>query len=112
MDRYCNEVLQVRTYKELYNALNPVKYIKKFCNKAELLQLITSNFYSILCYNSEIWHLPSLNNSLKAKLMSASAKAIKVCMYYPDPMISFERIHAINHRATHNAIMKYYQKGI
>ena len=28
-------------------------------------------------------------------------------MYYPDPMMSFERIHAINKRATPNAIMNY-----
>ena len=32
---------------------------------------------------------------------------IKVCMYYPDPMISFERIHALNKRATPNAMMNY-----
>ena len=45
--------------------------------------------------------------SLKGKLMSASAKALKVCMYYPDPMISFENIHLLNKRATPNAMMKY-----
>ena len=89
------------------NALNAIKLIKRFFKRDELLQLVTSNFYSILYYNSEIWHLPNLNNSLKSKLISASARALKVCMYYPDPMMSFERIHAINKRATPNAIMNY-----
>ena len=84
-----------------------LKLIKRFFKRDELLQLVTSNFYSILYYNSEIWHLPNLNNSLKSKLISASARALKVCMYYPDPMMSFERIHAINKRATPNAIMNY-----
>ena len=88
-------------------ALNAIKLIKRFFCKKELLQLVTSNFYSVLYYNSEIWHLPSLNSNLKAKLMSASAKALKVCMYYPDPLISFERIHNINKRAPPNDMMKY-----
>ena len=30
-----------------------------------------------------------------------------VCTNYLDPMISFEHIHAMNHRATPNAIMRY-----
>ena len=34
------------------NALNAIKLIKKFFDKKELLQLITSNFYSTLYYNS------------------------------------------------------------
>ena len=43
-------------------ALTAIRLIKKFFNTGELLQLVTSNFYSILYYNSEIWHL----NNLKA----------------------------------------------
>ena len=39
--------------------------------------------------------------------MSASARALKACMYHPDPMISYERIHDINRRATPNAMMQY-----
>ena len=73
-------------------ARNVIKLIQIFFNRDELLQLVTSNFYSILYYNSKIWHLPSLKSSLKSKLMSASARALKVCMYYPDPMMSFERV--------------------
>ena len=49
----------------------------------------------------------SLKVSLKEKLMSASANALKVCMYYPDRMISFENIHLLNKRVTPTAMMKY-----
>ena len=70
----------------------------------ELLQLI---FYSILFYNSEIWHLPSLKTPLKQSLLSASAKALKVCMYYPHPYTSFIRIHEINKRALPANLMIY-----
>ena len=68
-------------------ALNAIKLIKRFFTKKELLQLVTSNFFSILYYNSEVWHLPTLSSKIEQKLLSASAKAIKTCMYYPDPML-------------------------
>ena len=63
--------------------------------------------FSILYYNSEIWHLPTLKTELKQKLISISARAIKTCMYYPDNMISFENIHKMNNRAMPNAVMLY-----
>ena len=66
-----------------------------------------ANYYSILYYNSEIWHLPSLKKELKKKLISISARAIKVAMYYPDSMISFENIHKMNQRATPETFMTY-----
>ena len=79
-------------------ALNAIKLIKRFFIKAELIQLITSNFYSILYYNSEIWQLP-VKNVLKQKLLSASAKALKVCIYYPanlcEYFVSIRRQHKI-----------------
>ena len=88
-------------------ALNAIRLISKFFNTKELLQLITSNFYSILFYNSEIWHLPTLNNNLRQKLLSSSAKAIKVCMKFNDPMISFVRLHEMAGRATPENLLFY-----
>ena len=73
----------------------------------ELLGLVTSNFYSILYYNSEIWHLPTLNVALKQKLLSASAKALKVCCKMTDFMVSFASIHRLCNRATPVQMMKY-----
>ena len=42
--------------KKSFNSLNAIKLIKKFFNQKELFQLITSNFYTVLFYNSEIRH--------------------------------------------------------
>ena len=67
----------IKAIKRSTKALNAIKLIKNFFNQQELLSLVTSNFYSIL--NSEIWQLPSLKVTLKQKLLSASAKALKVC---------------------------------
>ena len=63
-------------------ALTAIRLIRRFFNTKELLQLVTSNFYSIFYYNSEIWHLNSLKHNLKNKLLSASAKALKICIKY------------------------------
>ena len=65
------------------------------------------HFYSTLYYNSEIWLLPSLKSQLKQSLLSVSSKALKLCMFYPDRMTSFERIHEINKRATPTEITIY-----
>ena len=88
-------------------AINAIRLIKKYFTKLELLQLVTANVFSVLYYNSEIWHIPTLKNELKKKLTSISAKAIKTCMYYPDNMISFENIHRMNNRAMPDSIMTY-----
>ena len=56
-----------------------IKQIKYYFTPKELSQIITSTFYSILYYNSEIWNIPSLKAQLKQKLLSASASALKLC---------------------------------
>ena len=96
-----------QTLNKANSALCAIRMINKYFNSKELLNLITSNFYSILFYNSEIWHLPSLNHNLKQKLLSLSAKAIKVCYKHCDPMISFLRLHEMAGRATPEKIMQY-----
>ena len=40
-------------------ALHAIKLIRKYFTKDEILALLTSNFYSILYYNSEVWHIPN-----------------------------------------------------
>ena len=88
-------------------AINAIRLIKKFFTKTELLQLVTANVFSVLYYNSEIWHLPSLKTELKQKITSISARAIKTCMYYPDRLISFINIHKMNNRALPDSFMHY-----
>ena len=86
--------------KKANQALSAIKLIKKYFTKKELLELLTANYYSRLYYNSEIWLLNSLNSRIKQQLLSASARAIKCTMYYPDQDISYKRIHEMNDRAT------------
>ena len=95
------------TIKRSMNALNAIRLIRRYFKRDELLNLVTSNFYSILYYNSEIWHLPSLKPALKQKLLSASAKALKICNRMVDNSMSFENIHVLNKRATPCKIQKY-----
>jgi hypothetical protein len=86
-------------------ALCAIKLIKRYFTTKELLGLITSNYFSILYYNSEIWHGPSLKPQLKQLLLSASGKALNACMFRPDASLSFIRLHEINNRATPNRFM-------
>ena len=69
-------------------------------NRKELLDLLTTYYFSRLHYNSEIWLLSTLNVRNKQQLLLASTKAIKCVMYNPDPSISFIKIHEMNNRAT------------
>ena len=86
--------------KKSEKALNAIKIIKNHFDQTELLTLLTSNFYSILFYNSEIWHLPNLSPYLKTLLLSKSANALKICTPNYDQSMSFLRVHEINKRAT------------
>ena len=81
-------------------ALHAIRLIKKYFTQGEILSLITSNFFSILYYNSEVWHLPNLKPELKQHLLSASANALKLAQRYPDCMESFINVHKSVKRAT------------
>jgi hypothetical protein len=65
-----------------------------------LLQLIKSNLFSILYYNSEVWHLHSLKQFDKKLLLSALSNPLKLAIHYSDPMISLARLHILTSRAT------------
>jgi hypothetical protein len=66
----------------------------------ELLQLLTSNYFSILYYNAEVWQLATpKEKKKKRKLLSASARAIHIALHYPDLCISFIELHQIAKRA-------------
>ena len=55
----------IKANKTLY----AIKLIRKYFTSKELLGLLTSNFYSVLFYNSEIWHLPTLCPEIKQMLL-------------------------------------------
>ena len=88
-------------------ALHAIILIKKYFRKDQLLNIITACYYSILYYNSEIWHLPHLSPILKQKLMSASAAPLKLTTSNYHRMISYESLHYLNKRATPQQITTY-----
>ena len=88
------------TIKKANKSLIAIKLISKYFRTHEIKNLITSNFYSVLYYNSEIWHLPKLAPYLKNLLLSASAKALKLCTHSYTQEMSFIELHEINKRAT------------
>ena len=90
--------------KKAYHAIN---LIKKYFNSTELKGLLTSNYYSVLYYNSEIWHLPTLSPILKQKLLSASANALKLCLTALPQNTSFETIHTLAKRGNPTQISNY-----
>ena len=88
-------------------ALHAIILIRKYFSKKQLLSIITSNYYSILYYNAEIWLLPTLKAQLKQKILSASAQPLKFTTNNYNYMMSFETLHIMNQRANPNQITVY-----
>jgi hypothetical protein len=82
-----------RTIKSANGSLQAIRIIKKFFTTPEIIQLLTSNYYSRLYYGSEIWQLPTLNKNCKKLLLSASANALKLCNKINNPNISYIDLH-------------------
>jgi hypothetical protein len=101
------DVHMSHTINKSNRALNALKIFCKYFNTKELLQLITSNFYSILFYNSEIWHSSYLNDNLKHKLFVTLSNALKLSLHYPEQSFSFKDLHKITSKATPNMIINY-----
>ena len=88
-------------------ALHAIKMIKKYFNFEEILSLLTSNFYSVLYYNSEVWHIPKLKPALNQLILSASANALKLSQRNPDFFESFVDKHKNCNRATPKQMIIY-----
>ena len=56
--------------------------LKKYSNSDEPIAIVTSNYFSILFYNSEIWHSRYMNQDLKSKIFVDSENALKLCLHY------------------------------
>lgn len=103
--QWSNQVCNV--IKKAKKAQHAIMLIKKYFNKIELNQLLTSNFYSVLYYNSDIWHIPSLSPIVKRQLLAASASALKICTPNYNFLISYKKLHYINNRAMPEQMMYY-----
>ena len=88
-------------------ALYAIRMIKKHFTSGQIKTLLTSYFYSVLYYNSEIWLTPSLCSDSRNKLLSASGKALQSCLNNYDPSISYINIHKQFKQPTPNQIGLY-----
>jgi hypothetical protein len=61
---------------------------------------MTSHCYSVLYYNLDIWNSRSLGHHSKQALMSAFQNAMRVCLHYQSPGVSFIDVHKITDRVT------------
>ena len=89
------------------SALHAIKLIRKYFTQDEIIKLLTSNFYSILFYNSEVWHIPTLKPELKQIILSTSAHALKLSQRTPNFYESFIDVHKSCKRAHPNQILIY-----
>ena len=89
------------------SALHAIKLIRKYFTQDEILKLLTSNFYSILFYNSEVWHIPTLKPELKQIILSTSARALKLSQRRPNYYESFIDIHKNCKRANPHQFILY-----
>ena len=88
-------------------ALHCIRQIKHYFTPKEVEDLFTSNVFSVLYYNAEIWIIPSLNHRLKQLLMSTSANALKICTPSYHNRMSYIELHALNNRATPSQMSNY-----
>ena len=96
-----------QTIMKAKKTLHAIKLIRRYFKKDELKQLLTSNFYSVLHYNCEIWLTPMMDPRLKKQLLAASAMALKLCESQFDNMISYDKLHELQGRATPMKMMRY-----
>ena len=71
------------------------------------MTLVTSNYYSILFYNSGIWLILCLSRHSKQSVMSVSAAVLKICCNEYHNLMSFECLHKITGRPLQSAICTY-----
>ena len=104
--QWCSQVS--RAIKGANKSLQAIRLIRKYFTTYEIVQLLTSNFYSKFYFGSEIWHVPTLNRNCKKMLMRASANALKLCNNYYDPTISYIELHKLHNRALPSQFCKYW----
>ena len=96
-----------KNYKKAKKALLAIKLIKKHFSPLDIKALLTTNFYSILYYNSEMWQIPTLKPNLKNLSLSTSANALKLCTPNFTRTTYIIDLHSQNLQSTPNQFMIY-----
>ena len=103
--QWCEQVSQAINKSK--RAMHGIKLIRKYLTKSEMKMLLTSNFYSILYYNCEIWLSQGLHARQKQQLLSASATALKILNNVSDIRVNFTLLHKSEKRALPMNFAKY-----
>jgi hypothetical protein len=84
-----------KTICEMRKTVQALRTVQRYFSKDELLKLCTALCFSKLYYDSEVWLIPNLKESLLKKLYSQSVKCLEVV----DLTKSYWELHANYHRA-------------
>ena len=87
-------------------ALHATKLIRKYFTKQEILQLLTSNFYSVLFYNSKSGTYQTLSR-LETITTFRISTCSQISLKTPNMYKSFIDIHKSCERATPNQTINY-----
>jgi hypothetical protein len=96
MEKHLKNIIKV------YKSSNGTNVLKQ--NLQKINMPITYIFYSTIYYNSDIWHLPSLNLNLKHNIRSASVIHLN---FVHTIIINMSYDHSVNNKAQHSQILKY-----
>ena len=88
-------------------ALYGIKLLKRYLTKDETKMLLTSNFYSVLYYNCEVWLSNELKGHTKQMILAASSKALKMINNESDLRTSYQQLHSKEKRAMPMKFAKY-----
>ena len=69
--------------------------------------LLTSNFFSVLYYNCEVWLSNELKGHIKQQILAASSHALKIINNASDLRTSYHQLHTQEKRATPMNYAKY-----
>jgi hypothetical protein len=89
---------------------NKTLYALRMKKKFKLIKLkilLNSYYYPVLYYNAEIWLMPFLHTGPRQQLLLVSANAIRYCLNYPNPCISFQTLHSKFKESTPDQISLY-----
>jgi hypothetical protein len=107
-DCHLNWDIQINnSVKNANKSLFALKVIKKIFTPNEMKDLLTSLYFSLLFYGSEVWHLPDLSFLQKKKLKKASANALKLCLTNISPFETHTNIHNLAKRSPPENYSKY-----
>ena len=87
--------------------LQAIRLVLKNFTIEEKLNIVTSLFYSRLYYGAEVWLIPSLNRTLKNKLLNISTQALRIVAEDTYRTFNAQELHIMLNRFTPTQMSNY-----